>query len=408
MEEGANFTFCSVETAVTEISAGHMIVLVDTDEPTVSGVLMAAAEKATAQIVNFMAREACGLICAPLSVELTRQAGLDLMVARNECHDVTAFTVSVDAAEGLNTGMSAEERAHTVRKLASAGSKPEDFVIPGHVFPLIASNGGVLKRFGYPEAAVDLASLAGLNRAGIVCQIINDDGSVAQLKDLKNFCTKNNLKMLSIAQLVSWRLDRTRLIERVATVQLPTEYGDFKAIAYRSDVEKDPDRVHIAIIKGDITGGDPPLVRVHSECMTGDVFGSLRCDCGPQLHAALKMIEKAGRGVVLYMRQEGRGIGLVEKLKAYELQEHGLDTVDANVALGHKPDLRDYGIGAQILKDLGLCKIRLITNNPTKIVGLQAHGLQVVERIPMEIQPNRYNERYLHTKEERMGHLLHF
>ncbi len=404
MNEDFGQCFCSVEEAVEEIAAGRGIIVVDDGDSDNEGDLLMAAEKATKEAVNFMATAARGLIFVALTAQQAHKAGLNLMVSRG---GKETFAASLDAVEGLDSGVSAEERARTARKLASKDAKPEDFVVPGHLFPVIVQDGGVLKRCGHAEAAVDLAMLAGCGPAGVICGIMKEDGAMAKLPDLLEFSRSHGLKILSIAQLIAWRSDRTRLIERVVEIHLPTEYGDFRAVAYCSMLEKDPDRAHIAIIKGDLSGSEPPLVRVHSECMTGDVFGSLRCDCGPQLHAALRMIEKEGRGVVLYMRQEGRGIGLVEKLKAYELQEQGMDTVDANVALGHKPDLRDYGIGAQILKDLGLSKIRLLTNNPTKIAGLQGHGLQVVERIPMEIEPNSYNERYLHTKEERMGHLLH-
>ncbi len=405
MSEDFERYFCSVQEAIDDIAAGAMVIVVDDDDSDSEGDLVMAAAKATKESINFMASQARGLICLPLADSQARKAGLNLMVAQRRSN--ADFTVSVDA-RGVSRGLSAEDRALTARALAAEEPSPEDFVSPGHLFPLVVRQGGVLKYCGHAEAAVDLAVLAGCSPVGVLCSVINDDGTMAKLPDLVVFSRAHGIKMLSIAQLIAWQSDRTRLIERVAEVHLPTAYGEFKALAYRSMLEQDPDRVHIAIVKGDLSGTEPPLVRVHSECMTGDVFGSLRCDCGPQLQAALEMIETQGRGVVLYMRQEGRGIGLVEKLRAYELQEQGMDTVDANVALGHKPDLRDYGIGAQILKDLGLSKIRLLTNNPTKIAGLQGHGLQVVERIPMEIQPNRFNERYLHTKEERMGHMLHF
>lgn len=399
--------FASIEEAIEDISKGRMVVVVDDEDRENEGDLVMAAECATSESVNFMIRYARGLVCVPITEEQASQVGLEPMVRDGSDRHGTAFTVSVDLREGTTTGISAEERAMTARALANPETVPSDLMRPGHIFPLVGRNGGVLKRSGHTEAAVDLARLAGMSPAGMICEIIKDDGSMARLTDLGEFCREHGLKLISIRDLIRYRTERTVLVEKVAEIVLPTEYGDFKAHAYRSLLEDVPDKLHIALVKGDLAGEDPVLVRVHSECMTGDVFGSLRCDCGPQLHAALRAVEKEGRGVVLYMRQEGRGIGLLEKLKAYRLQEEGMDTVDANVALGHKPDLRDYGLGAQILKDLGLSSIRLMTNNPLKVVGLEGYGLTIEERVPVIIEPNEHNRRYLATKEARMGHVLH-
>ncbi len=399
--------FCTVEEALEALCAGRMIIVVDDEDRENEGDLLAAAEKATPEMVNFMATFGRGLICAPLAPERADMLGLSPMATRNTDPHGTAFTVSVDAAEGTTTGISAAERAHTVNLLASPHVQPESFRTPGHIFPLRARPGGVLRRAGHTEAAVDLTRLAGLVPAGIICEIMNDDGSMARLDDLQGFAAKHQLRIFSIAQLIQYRTARERLVERVASVRLPTEHGEFLVLAYRSRLEEAPERLHLALVKGDVKGKENVLVRVHSECLTGDVFGSLRCDCGPQLHRAMERIDQEGCGVVLYMRQEGRGIGLLSKLKAYELQEQGFDTVEANKALGFAPDLRDYGLGAQILADLGLRSLRLLTNNPRKIAGLQGHGLRVTERIPLEVDPNPYNERYLEAKREKMGHLLH-
>ncbi len=399
--------FASIDEAVRDISEGKMVVVVDDEDRENEGDLVMAAQFASAMSVNFMIRNARGLVCVPITKDQANRLDLAPMVEGGTDRHGTAFTVSVDLKEGTTTGISAEERAMTARALADCESNPSDFMKPGHMFPLVARDGGVLKRSGHTEAAVDLASLAGLAPAGMICEITRDDGTMARLPDLCAFCETHGLKIISIQDLIKHRVASTKLIEKVADINLPTEYGDFKAYAYRSFLDDIPDRLHIALVKGNLETPEPVLVRVHSECMTGDVFGSLRCDCGPQLHAALMAVEKEGRGVVLYMRQEGRGIGLLEKLKAYKLQEGGMDTVEANVALGHKPDLRDYGIGAQILQDLGLTRIRLMTNNPLKVVGLEGYGLVIEERVPLVIEPNEHNRRYLATKEDRMGHVLH-
>lgn len=397
----------SIDEAIEDVSQGKMVIVVDDEDRENEGDLVMAAQHATAQSINFMIRYARGLVCVPVTEEQAARVGLTPMVERGGDRQGTAFTVSVDLKEGTSTGISAEERAMTARALSDGGSSADMFMRPGHIFPLVARSGGVLRRSGHTEAAVDLVSMAGLEPAGVICEIIKDDGSMARFGDLIEFSKKHGLKVISIQDLIRHRTIRTKLVEKVAEIKLPTEYGDFQAHAYRSLLDDQVDRLHIALVKGDIRGDDSILVRVHSECMTGDVFGSLRCDCGPQLHSALKMVEKEGKGVVLYMRQEGRGIGLLEKLKAYKLQEEGMDTVEANVALGHKPDLRDYGIGAQILQDLGLSSIRLMTNNPLKVVGLEGYGITITERVPLVIEPNVYNRRYLSTKEDQMGHVLH-
>ncbi len=406
MEEN-RFSLSTVEEAIEEVSRGGMVIVVDDEDRENEGDLVMAAQYATAQSINFMIRNARGLVCVPITEGQAERVGLKPMVDRGGDRQGTAFTVSVDLREGTTTGISAEERAMTARALSDSSATSGIFMRPGHMFPLVARSGGVLRRSGHTEAAVDLVSLAGLEPAGVICEIINDDGSMARLPDLIEFSKKHTLKIISIKDLIKYRVASTKLVEKVAEIDLPTEYGHFRAHAYRSLLDDQVDRLHIALVKGDISEGGPILVRVHSECMTGDVFGSLRCDCGPQLHSALCSVEKEGKGVVLYMRQEGRGIGLLEKLKAYKLQEEGMDTVEANIALGHKPDLRDYGLGAQILKDLGLSRIRLMTNNPLKVVGLEGYGLIIEERVPLIMESNVYNERYLATKENQMGHLIH-
>ena len=397
----------SIDEAIAEIASGRMIIVVDDAQRENEGDLLMAAELCTHEQMNFFVKEARGLVCAPIDTKQARRLGLDLMVEHNTDPHGTAFTVSVDALKDSTTGISAHERAATVNLLADVHAKPEDFRRPGHIFPLVAREGGVLKRAGHTEAAVDLARLAGLRPAGVICEIMNDDGSMARLPDLMRFAQKHQLKIISVADLIRYRLTREHLVTREAEVNLPTEFGDFRVIAYKFARDTNPETVHLALIKGDISGMEDVLVRVHSECLTGDLLGSLRCDCGPQLHKALEMIEKEGRGVLLYIRQEGRGIGLVAKLKAYELQDKGMDTVEANIALGFAPDLRDYGVGAQILADLGLHRFRLLTNNPGKIVGLEGYGLEVAERVPLEIESNPHNERYLKTKCSKMGHVLH-
>ncbi len=405
--ETRNTLLSDVEEAIYDISQGKMVIVVDDEDRENEGDLVMAAQHATDQSINFMIRYARGLVCVPITEEQAIRVGLTPMVEKGGDRQGTAFTVSVDLKEGTSTGISAGERAMTARALADERSSSDMFMRPGHIFPLVARSGGVLRRSGHTEAAVDLASMAGLEPAGVICEIIKDDGSMARLPDLVQFAKVHGLKIISIQDLIRYRTIRTKLVEKVAEIKLPTEYGDFQAHAYRSLLDDQVDRLHIALVKGEIKGDEPIIVRVHSECMTGDVFGSLRCDCGPQLHSALRMVEKEGKGVVLYMRQEGRGIGLLEKLKAYKLQEEGMDTIQANVALGHKPDLRDYGIGAQILQDLGLSSIRLLTNNPLKVVGLEGYGITITERVPLVIEPNVYNRRYLSTKEDQMGHVLH-
>ena len=399
--------FSSIEDAVEDIRNGGMIIVVDDDSRENEGDLVIAACKATTEAINFMVRRARGLVCVPLAKEFARRLRLDPMVREGTDKHGTAFLVSVDAKEGTTTGISAEERAATARLLADTSSRPDDFYRPGHMFPLEAKQGGVLKRAGHTEASVDLVRLAGLPPAGVICEIMNEDGTMARLPQLLVFAAEYGLKIISIEDLIAYRSKRERLIEKIATVELPTVHGSFVAHAYKNVLDENAERVHIALVKGEVNGRMGVLVRVHSECLTGDVFGSLRCDCGPQLSAAMEMVEKEGCGVVLYMRQEGRGIGIAEKLKAYQLQEKGLDTVEANAALGFAPDLRDYGIGAQILLDLGVQNIRLLTNNPRKVVGLQGYGLEIAERIPLVIPPNKFNERYLGTKEQKLGHMLH-
>ena len=398
--------FSSIEDAIEDIRRGRMIVVVDDESRENEGDLLMAAVHATTEAINFMASHARGLICVPITEEDAKRLSLDPMTQKGSDNHGTAFLVSVDAKKGITTGISAEERAITARLLASAESKPDDFYRPGHMFPLAARGGGVLKRAGHTEAAVDLARLAGLPPAGVICEIMKDDGSMARLPDLIQFAARHGLKLITVKDLIAWRSVREKLVERIVDVELPTNFAHFRAYAYHSKLDDDDRLTHIALVKGDPAGVENVLVRVHSECLTGDVFGSMRCDCGPQLHVAMSMIEKEGVGVLLYMRQEGRGIGIAEKLKAYKLQEEGLDTVDANIALGHAPDLRDYGTGAQILSNLGLKKIRLMTNNPQKIIGLEGHGIEIVSRIPLVVEPNEFNSGYMSAKESKMGHLL--
>jgi 3,4-dihydroxy 2-butanone 4-phosphate synthase/GTP cyclohydrolase II len=397
------FKFNSIEEVLEDIVQGKMIIIVDDEDRENEGDLFLAAEKVTPEAINFMAKYARGLICLPLTSERIEELKLPMMVDINETPNQTAFTVSIEARRGVTTGISAYDRAVTILTAINPKTKPEDLVRPGHVFPLKAQKGGVLKRAGHTEAAVDLARLAGLYPAGVICEIMNDDGTMARVPELMEFAKKFDLKITTIKDLIKYRLRNETLVKRVATVQLPTDYGEFKTIAYSTLID---DKIHLVLVKGDIKPNDEVLVRVHSECLTGDVFLSKRCDCGSQLNRALEMIREAGKGVLLYMRQEGRGIGLLNKLKAYELQEKGYDTVEANIRLGFKPDLRDYGIGAQILVDLGIKKMRLMTNNPRKIVGLEGYGLKVVERVSIEIKPNDKNKFYLKTKKEKLGHLL--
>ena len=396
-------SFDSIESVIADIAAGKMIVVTDDADRENEGDLLMAAEKVTAADVNFMAMHARGLICNPITEERAAALGLQRMVAHNRESFRTDFTISIDAASGITTGISAQDRAATVRLLVDPTATAESFVQPGHVFPLQARAGGVLRRAGHTEAAVDLARAAGLQPAGMICEILNDDGSMARLPELLQFKEKHGLKMCSIESLIAWRRSREKLIIREQVVQMPTDYGDFQLYLYRSQLDG---ANHLALVKGALQSEEPTLVRVHSECLTGDVFGSRRCDCGPQLHSALTQIENEGSGVLVYMRQEGRGIGLPGKINAYKLQEEGLDTVEANEKLGFSVDLRDYGLGAQILADLGVSKIRLLTNNPRKVIGLEGYGMEIVEQVPIKSEPNPHNEKYLATKKFKMGHLL--
>ena len=403
-------TFNTIPEALTAIQNGEMIIVVDEPDRENEGDLIMAAEKVTAERINFMAKYGRGLICLPTCSERLAELELYPMVTANTAQMQTAFTVTIDAKE-VTTGISAQERAYTIQKFVDADAVPSDFVRPGHIFPLEAKPGGVLRRAGHTEATVDLAQMAGLYPAGVLCEILNEDGSMARVPELMKFAAQHQLKIITIADLIAYRRETETLIRRVATADIPTEHGEFKLYAYESTdtggETVEGDKTHIALTKGDVTDPTPILVRVHSQCLTGDVFGSLRCDCGEQLEIALKTIEKEGRGVLVYMRQEGRGMGLKGKLRAYQLQDNqGLDTVEANERLGFPADLRDYGIGAQILADLGVQKMRLMTNNPQKVTGLSGHGLEIVERIPLQTTPNAFNRRYLETKRSKLGHLL--
>ncbi len=393
-----------VEAALKDIRQGRMVILVDDEDRENEGDLAMAAEMVTPEAINFMAKEGRGLICLSLTEKRADELDLPLMVRDNSSSFGTAFTVSIESRSGVTTGISAADRAQTIKVAVADETRAQDLARPGHVFPLRAKKGGVLVRAGQTEGSVDLARLAGLKPAGVICEIMNDDGTMARMPDLKKFAEKHDLKIVTIADLVAYRMRKEMLVHRAAETLLPTPFGgEFRAIAYDNDVDQ---AQHLALVRGEIDPDVPVLVRVHSECLTGDVFGSLRCDCGDQLHAAMEMIAEHGCGVILYMRQEGRGIGLVNKLRAYALQDQGHDTVEANEALGFKDDLRDYGIGAQVLAELGIGKIRLMTNNPKKIVGLEGYGLKIVERIPIEVPAKPGNLKYLRTKREKMGHLL--
>jgi 3,4-dihydroxy 2-butanone 4-phosphate synthase / GTP cyclohydrolase II len=396
--------FATIEEAIEDIRQGKFVVVVDAADRENEGDLTIAAQFATPEAVNFMTKEGRGLICLCLTEERCDELGLHQMTERNETPYGTAFTVSVEAREGVTTGISAPDRSRTIQVAVDPRSAAEDLVQPGHVFPLRARNGGVLRRAGQTEAAVDLARLAGLIPAGVVCEIMNEDGTMARVPDLIPYCERHGIRLVTVADLIEYRRRHEQLVERMTTVQLPTSYGDFLAIAFR---EKLTGKHHVALVKGDVDGVENVLVRVHSECLTGDVFHSLRCDCGEQLEQALSQIAAEERGVLLYMAQEGRGIGLLNKLRAYELQENGFDTVEANLELGFQPDMRDYGIGNQILADLGLTTIRILTNNPKKITGIEGFGLTVVEQVPIETPPNPQNARYLATKRDKLGHRLH-
>jgi 3,4-dihydroxy 2-butanone 4-phosphate synthase/GTP cyclohydrolase II len=396
-------TFDTIESVVEDIRAGKMVILVDDADRENEGDLIMAAEKVTSAAVNFMTKFGRGLICVPTTADRLKQLGVEQMVTQNRESFRTDFQVSVDAAKGITTGISAADRAKTIQVMADPTAVPEDLVQPGHVFPLRARPGGVLQRAGHTEAAVDLVKLAGCRPMGVICEILSDDGSMARLPELMKFARKHKVRIGTIEELIKYRRAREKLVQRMEVIKLPTDFGDFNLYLYRSVLDG---QHHLALVKGEVSGKANVLVRVHSECLTGDVFGSLRCDCGPQLHQAMRQVAEEGRGVIVYMRQEGRGIGLVDKIKAYKLQEKGLDTVEANLKLGFKMDLREYGLGAQILVDLGLKTIRLLTNNPKKIVGLEGYGLEVVEQVPIRVKPNPHNVKYLQTKKEKLGHMI--
>lgn len=398
------YKFNTVEEAIEDIKNGKIVVVVDDESRENEGDLLMAAEKVTPESINFMAKHGRGLICMPVIKERLDELNIGQMVNKNTDSHNTAFTVSIDAIE-TTTGISAHERSCTISKVLDPNSTGNDFNKPGHIFPLEAKDGGVLRRPGHTEAAVDLASLAGLYPAGVICEIMNEDGSMARVPELMEYVKEHNLKIITIADLITFRRKKELLVEKVSECNLPTKYGEFKMIGYENILNREH---HVAIVKGDISGEEPILVRVHSECLSGDVFGSLRCDCGEQLDEAMKNIESEGKGVLLYMRQEGRGIGLINKIKAYSLQEQGMDTVEANLALGFPDDMRDYGIGAQILSDLGIKEIKLMTNNPKKLSGLSGYGIEIVDRIPIQMNHNEKNKYYLETKKEKLGHILKF
>lgn len=394
----------SIEEAIRDFAEGKFVIVVDDEDRENEGDLIIAAEKVTPEKINFMLKHARGVLCAPITMSRCEELDLPHQVSNNTSVLGTPFTVTIDKLEGCSTGVSAADRAATILALADPASTPETFGRPGHINPLYAQDKGVLRRAGHTEASIDLARLAGLYPAAALMEIMNDDGTMARLPELREMADEYHIKLVSIADLIAYRLKQESIVEEGEEVDMPTEFGHFRLIPFR---QKSNGLEHIAIIKGDVSGSEPVLVRVHSSCATGDIFGSLRCDCGEQLHKALRKIEAEGRGAVVYLNQEGRGIGLMEKMKAYKLQEHGMDTIDANICLGHQADERDYGVGAQILRHLGITKMRLMTNNPVKRVGLEAYGLSVVENVPIEVTPNQFNEFYLRTKKDRMGHTLH-
>ena len=395
----------TIEEALEDFRKGEFVIVVDDEDRENEGDLIIAAELITPEKVNFMLKHARGVLCAPITTQRCQELDLPYQVSNNTSMLGTPFTVTVDKLEGCTTGVSAADRAATIRALADPNSTPETFGRPGHINPLYAQERGVLKRAGHTEAGVDLARLSGLFPAAALMEIMNEDGTMARLPELKKIADEFNLKLISIADIIAYRLKKESLVDKGVEVDMPTEYGHFRMIPFR---QKSNGLEHIALIKGEFQPGEPVLVRVHSSCATGDIFGSMRCDCGQQLHKAMELVNKEGKGAIVYLNQEGRGIGLMEKIKAYKLQEEGMDTVDANILLGHQADERDYGVGAEILRQIGITKMRLITNNPVKRVGLEAYGLEIVENVPIEITPNKYNERYLRTKKERMGHTLHF
>lgn len=397
------FKFDSIESAIKDYKKGKIVIVVDDEDRENEGDMIFSAEKCTPELVNFLTKHARGLMCVPMEESRLKELDLDMMTNMNTSLHETPFTISVDYKIGTTTGISAFDRDKTIRALIDENTKPADLGRPGHIFPLKATNGGVLRRAGHTEAVVDLAKLAGHYPAGVLCEVLKENGEMARLPELKKIAKKHSMKLISIKDLIEYRLEREKLVEKVVETRLPTKLGTFKAVMYKSVVDS---KEHIALVKGKIDGKKPVLVRVHSECLTGDLFHSLRCDCGDQLEASLQMIEREGNGVLLYMRQEGRGIGLLNKLKAYKLQDEGRDTVEANVELGFKPDLRDYGVGAQILRDLGVRKIKLLTNNPKKVVGLHGYGLDIVKRVPIEIPSNPENKNYLSTKRDKLGHLI--